>query len=188
MTNKMPQKNVNADSCVVLPLSGDMDVSGFDCGDADLNDFLQTDALKNQKEWFSVTKVLFLDDALAGYFTIVADTLHKGRVAEPDAVSGYPYQKYPAVKLARLAVDVRFQHQGIGSILMEEFFDAAYSCVEGDGGRFLTVDSVPSARTFYERFGFRAVSSLADEETVPMYLDFYKFYLLSREIFESRSV
>ena len=86
---------MNPESCVVLLLSGDMDVSGFDCGDTDLNDFLQTDALKNQKEWFSVTKVLFLDDTLAGYFTIVADTLHKGRVAEPDAVSGYPYQKYP---------------------------------------------------------------------------------------------
>ena len=72
----MPQMKVNADSCVVLPLSGDVDVSGFDCGDADLNDFLQIDALKNQKEWFSVTKVLFLD-GIPALKTQIEEIIHE---------------------------------------------------------------------------------------------------------------
>jgi len=75
-------------------------LSSFDCGNADLNDFLKNDALKNQKERFSVTRLLFSDGHLVGFFSTTPDTLHKGRVNLSDKIPEYPYEKYPAIKLA----------------------------------------------------------------------------------------
>lgn len=158
-------------------ISNETDTSSFDCGDDDLNDFLQSDALQNQEDWLSRTHILYSTENLpVGYFTITLDTLHKGRLALSDKIADYPYQKYPAVKLARLAVDRRFQNRGIGKLLMKHFFIAAYTLMKEGGGRFITVDAKNSALGFYQRFGFRAVPSQKNNEIVSMYLDFRKYY------------
>lgn len=160
-------------------LSKTIDTSSFDCGDDDLNDFLQTDALKNQNEWLSVTKVLVQNQRVVGYFTITPDTLHKGRIDFSDKLAGYPYQKYPAIKLARLAVDKRYQHKGIGKMLMSEFFSSALDAVSINGGRFITVDAKNSARSFYEMYNFKLVTSQKISPIISMYLDFRSFYTKS---------
>ncbi len=103
----------------IQPLNSDVNTDSFDCGNDELNDFLQTDALQNQDDWLSITKVMYIDTTLIGYFTLIADTLHKERMELPDKLADYPYQKYPAIKLARLAIDKRYQHQGYGSELMQ---------------------------------------------------------------------
>ena len=158
-------------------LTGADNLAAFDCTDKDLNEFLTTDALQNYKDWLSVTHLLFnAENIPVGYFTITLDTLHKGRIALHDKLNGYPYQKYPAIKLARLAVDKRYQHRGIGTILMKYFFIEAYSLMKTGGGRFITVDAKNSAKGFYEQFGFRTVPSQKDAEIISMYLDFYKYY------------
>lgn len=158
-------------------ISDKTDVSSFNCGDDDLNDFLLSDALQNQEDWLSRTHILCSAENIPmGYFTITLDTLHKGRLALSDKIGGYPYQKYPAVKLARLAVDTRFQNCGIGKLLMKHFFIAAYGLMKEGGGRFITVDAKNSARGFYQRFGFRAVPSQKNDEIISMYLDFQKYY------------
>ena len=162
----------------MVPLSAEADVSDFDCGNEDLNDFLKSDALNNVKDWISVTHLMYVENELAGFFTITPDTLHKGRIELSDKLDDYPYQKYPAIKLARIAVDKRFQHMGYANELMNEFFEVARDAVDVEGGRFLTVDAKKGVTGFYEKFGFRAVTSAKANETVPMYLDFFKYYNL----------
>lgn len=41
-----------------------------------LNDYLKNDALKNQDNWLSVTRLMYSDEHLIGFYTIVPDTLH----------------------------------------------------------------------------------------------------------------
>jgi len=161
----------------LVQLSSKTKVSDFDCGNQDLNEFIQEDALKNQNIWLSVTMTLEGDDgSLLGFYTITPDTLHKGRIDITDKIAEYPYQKYPAIKLARLAVDKRYQGKGIGDRLMKEFFMHAWKFAMQGGGRFITVDAKNTAVSFYKLYDFRAVSSHENEEIVPMYLDFYKSY------------
>ena len=160
----------------IRQLTQSTNVSSFDCGIPELNDFLQRDAYKNQTEWLSVTKVMYLDDKLVGYFTITPDTLHKGRIDISDKLNDYPYQKYPAVKLARLAVDYRYQHRGLGKALMREFFYTAHQIAKIEGSRFITVDAKTEAKTFYQMYLFVPVISGTDSEIIPMYLDFKRFY------------
>lgn len=160
----------------IRQLTQSADVSGFDCGIPELNDFLQRDAYRNQAEWLSVTKVMYLGDVLIGYFTITPDTLHKGRIDISDKLNDYPYQKYPAVKLARLAVDCRYQHRGFGKALMREFFYTALQITKIEGSRFITVDAKTEAKDFYQMYLFVPVTSSTDTDIIPMYLDFKRFY------------
>ncbi|HJJ28634.1 MAG TPA: GNAT family N-acetyltransferase [Methanocorpusculum sp.] len=160
----------------LVRLSRKYDVSQFDCGIEDLNDFLKNDACKNQDDWISKTWLLYEGNQLLGYFTLIADTLHKGNIFLNDKIADYPYVKYPCIKLARLAVDSRFQHRGIGTELIIRFFEKAREVVECEGGRFITVDAKASACGFYEGFGFVQALSRRSEEIIPMYMDFYKYY------------
>lgn len=161
-------------SYTLVPLSTSAELDGFTCGNDDLDDFLKNDAFENQSAWLSATRLLYDADNLVGYFTLTADTLHKERIAEPDRVNDYTYAKYPCIKLARLAVDRRYQHRGIGSELMMYFFKTARDIVQYEGGRFITVDAKNTATGFYESFGFVKVTSQKAAEFVAMYIDFYK--------------
>lgn len=70
-----------------LSLLSDADnLTDFDCGDADLNEFLQNDAKENQKNWLSATRILYDNNKIIGYFTLIADTLNRERVNETDRV------------------------------------------------------------------------------------------------------
>lgn len=156
-----------------LSLLSDADnLTDFDCGDADLNEFLQNDAKENQKNWLSATRILYDNNKIIGYFTLIADTLNRERVNEPDRVEGYTYSKYSCIKLARLAVDKRYQNQGIGKELMIYVFAIARKIVNYEGGKFLTVDAKNSAVDFYRKFGFVPVRSQKNADTIPMYADF----------------
>lgn len=151
-------------------------LNDFDCGDDDLNDYLKNDALKNQKSWLSVTRLMYSGEQLIGFYTVVPDTLHRGRIELSDKIADYPYQKYPAIKLARFAVDKKYQHQGFGKELMGDFFETARDAVWIEGGRFITVDAKSGAVGFYSSYGFHPVASASRDDIVPMYLDFFKFY------------
>jgi len=153
----------------IIPLTSNINISSFDCGIFDLNDFFQNEALKNQNDWLSLTMVMIGNDAsLLGFYTLTPDTLHRGRIDISDKIADYPYQKYPAIKLARFAIDKRYQRNGFGSKLMKEFFLHAWRFVQNGGGRFITVDAKNSAIDFYQTFGFKVVEGKEDEIIVPM--------------------
>lgn len=153
-------------------LSDTVILRDFDCGDEDLNDFLKNDAGENQKNWLSAARILYDNNKITGYFTPIADTLNREHVNETDRVEGYTYSKYSCIKLARLAVDKRYQKQGIGKELMIYVFAIARKIVNYDGGKSLTVDAKNSAVDFYRKFGFVPVRSQKNADTIPMYADF----------------
>ena len=166
---------------ILKTLQNTSDTTSFDCGDSDLNEFLKEDAVNNKNDWLSVTKILCEDEKIIGFFTITPDTLHKGRINLQDKLQGYQYGKYPAIKLARLAVDKQYQGKGIGKLLMKSFFKIARDIVDFEGGRFITVDAKQNAVTYYRQYGFVHALGKANETIVPMYLDFHAFYQKSME-------
>lgn len=153
-------------------LKADDNVSDFDCGDNDLNEFLKYDALNNQNGWLSATHVLCDGEKIIGFFTLVADTLQKDKIAEADRVDEYSYPKYSCIKLARLAVDKAYQGCGVGTELMIYAFAVGRKIVLYEGGKFFTVDAKNTAVGFYKKIGFVPVRSQKAAETVSMYADF----------------
>src|SRR3546814_20053741 len=64
----------------------------------------------------------------------------------------YPYHHYPAVKIARLAVDQRVQKMGLGEGLVNLAVGQAKNIIcPAVGCRFITVDSKKQSVDFYRR-------------------------------------
>lgn len=74
-------------------------ISFFSCRNEDLNDFLKSDAKKSQEDLISRTCLCLWQNSILGYLTLVTDTIEVKLIEKDDCVDGYPYPRYPSIKL-----------------------------------------------------------------------------------------
>jgi GNAT superfamily N-acetyltransferase len=141
----------------------------FNCSSSELNDFLKNDALADQNNMISRTGLCFWKGQLVGYVALLADTIEAKAVI--DGLEHYEYRKYPGVKVARLAVDSRFERKGIGTYLLAAALGKTQFVCENIGCRYLLVDSKKDSIGFYQRNGFKLVEKYKNREFIPMYLN-----------------
>ncbi|EHQ35530.1 GNAT family N-acetyltransferase [Methanoplanus limicola] len=149
------------------------DISGFECDNPDLNDFLYTDAIHYQEERLAVTRLIHLQNNVVGYFTLVSDSIEVAAIHSDDGNFEYPYRRYPALKIARLATDSHYQKQGIGRAMLLKTMQIAIVLSGYIGVRILTVDSKHDSVEFYEKFGFKRATR-KNHETISLYRDFHR--------------
>lgn len=154
---------------VILPLNETDDLSSFNCKSEELNDFLKTNAWADQNNLVNRTRLCFCSDYLAGFYSLAADTIEAKSVI--DGIESYQYRKYPAVKIARLAIDSRFERHGIGTFLMKIILAQVISICDNIGCRYLLVDSKLESIGFYEKFEFKVAEKNKKTDFVPMYLN-----------------
>jgi GNAT superfamily N-acetyltransferase len=148
------------------------DLSDFDSGNEELNDFLKNDSIRDQRNLISKTHLCLWKDHLAGFITLVADSVQVKRIDRSDYMNGYRYSVYPCLLIGRLAVDSRFQRSGVGNFLLSLALGLA---IDGPiGCRYLSVDSKVDAVTFYQDAGFRFMEKQASRQYPRMYLNVYK--------------
>ena len=150
-------------------LSKDKDLSSFSCSSQELNDFLKNDALIAQNNMISRTHLCFWKDELVGFFTLIADTIEASAVT--DGLERYEYRKYSSVKIARLAVDSKFERKGIGTYLLLAAIGKTLEVCENVGCRYILVDSKRDSIGFYQKNEFKLVEKYKNREFVPMYLN-----------------
>lgn len=96
------------------------------------------------------------------------------RPSETSATS--KYEAFPAVKIARLAVDKRLQGNGIGSKFLDWCINhIKLAIMPHVGCRFLVVDAKQDSVTFYKKLGFillNTESNLVDEHPL-MFFDLF---------------
>ena len=154
-------------------LSDRNELVSFSCTNSDLNDFLKNDSLRNQGDLISKTYLCYYENHLVGYFTITTDTLQVKSIELSDCADDFPYPKYPAVKLARLATDQMYQRRGIGTYMLLGAVGLAIEVASLAGCRYITVDSKPESVEFYVKHGFKVVKSGAKRDYVPLYLNMH---------------
>lgn len=131
--------------------------SGFDCGTPALNKYLTDTASQHEARNVTRTCCGERDGALAGYYSLTNASVDVSTLP-PDTINKYklPTHLLPVVRLARLAVDSRFQGQGLGQILLVDTMARVIRVAELSGCIGLTVDAKDDkAAGFYEGFGFR---------------------------------
>ncbi len=160
------------------------DIKPFQCGDADLNEFLFEDAKHFQKELMAITYLLeYMEkNQTVAYFSLLADKI----IFNPDEKGVWnklnrniPNSKrrrsYPAVKIGRLAVNEFYSGEGIGTFILDNI-KYAFANVKRLGCRFITVDALSTAVTFYEKNGFRFFTEQDKyDETRLMFFDLKTF-------------
>lgn len=159
----------------VIPLSKEYEFKSFDCGNADLNDFLFNDSKAYLKHLRYTTTLLETDNQIIAYYSLANDLLNvsdrqdfedemklcKEKI-DFDFWEKFLNQKmYPAAKIGRLAVDVKFQDQGIGTLLIKSLV-RSFIKKNKTGCQFITVDAINdnTQRTikFYENNGFKLLT------------------------------
>jgi GNAT superfamily N-acetyltransferase len=147
------------------------DVSRFESRSADLNAFLKENALENQKELVNKTFICCHFNQLVGYITFTTDIIEKREVRKEGRI-GVPYKEYPAIKIARLAVDKKYERRGVGRFLLLAAVGKAFKISDEVGCRFITVDSKQDSIEFYEKRGGFELAKNTKNDTYPtMYLD-----------------
>ncbi|HWK70766.1 MAG TPA: GNAT family N-acetyltransferase [Burkholderiaceae bacterium] len=132
----------------------------FDCGEAELNEFLQTKAAKHQTQRMSRTFVLIDDAAPAdviGYYTLSNCQIAREAVSANDARQ-LPLHPVPAILLGRLAVDRRAHGSGLGLLLLMDSIKRCVLVGQQTGVFALVVDAKhDKAKSFYIRYGFTVI-------------------------------
>jgi GNAT superfamily N-acetyltransferase len=97
-------------------LTAEHDLSGFDCGVPELDDWLRRRALQNEASRASRTFVVVADGRVVGYYALatgaVAHRAATGRVRRN--------MPEPVMVLARLAVDREYRGFGLGAGLLRD--------------------------------------------------------------------
>lgn len=153
------------------PLGSHHDRTVFDCGVEALDRYLRHQAGQDVRN--KVATVLVMVDTesglIAGYYTLSASSiaLKSLPIEIQRNLPRYPMQ--PAILLGRLAVDRRYQGQGLGELLLFNALRRSLALSDELAAMAVVVDAKDDhARTFYERFGFLR---LADDEgrlVIPM--------------------
>lgn len=164
----------------------DSDIKPFKCSDDDLNGFLVDDAKNYFRELLASTYIL--EDVTSGmtaaYYSLLTDSISFNAETMEKSTwnrinrkipNGKRRGHYPALKIGRLAVAEMYAGKGLGSDIIELI---KYTAVKDKkyGCRFLTLDAYKNAVAFYEKCGFKLLSS-SDENDVTrsMYYDLKKF-------------
>jgi len=161
----------------VLPLSEEYDLSRFCSTNAELNDFLNNDALTSQDVLISRTYLCYRGESLVGFLTLVTDTIEVKLVEASDGVDGYQYSRYPCIKIARVAVDREYTGKGIGRFLLLWAVGTVYRVSRVVGCRYITVDAKKESIQFYQKNGFKLIKKYAERNFPPMYLNMYPIIL-----------
>lgn len=136
---------------------------GFSCGDADLDDFIRSDALRLHALNVARTYVAHYDAHACGYVALMADAIVRKpnerkriRATDGSALTFEDHPVVPALKIARLAVNksTRDGCRGIGEALVRFSFLTGLDLAELAGCRLLTLDAYPESLGFYQRLGF----------------------------------
>jgi predicted N-acetyltransferase YhbS len=131
--------------------------AGFDCGSLALNQYLTKTASQHEARNITRTFCGVRDGELFGFYALTNSDVDVS-VLSSEVVRKYklPTHRLPVVRLARLAVDLRFQGQGLGQSLMIDAMSKVVRVAESSGCIGLVVDAKDErAAAYYERFGFR---------------------------------
>lgn len=139
-------------------LTEEHDLSEFDCGDEDLNNFLKDDALTQQKAMLNVTKLIMFEGKIIGYASILTDSISLKDIKNEELKIeikeklGIKKKKItlPGVKIGRLAIDKEYTGKGLGTHIMDSILGNLKLKSENDiGFRFIIVDGYVKAFNFY---------------------------------------
>ena len=155
----------------LIRLEPDTEILPFDCGDTDLNGFLFDDAKNYSKDLIAVTYLIQENDMTIAYFNYLNDKISHtdldGSIEKFAARVGIillpkeksHYKSYPAVKIGRLAVHIDYQKGGGYGKKIINFTKGLFTNKNKTGCKFITVDAYRDSLTFYEKMGFKYLSS-----------------------------
>jgi hypothetical protein len=163
---------------VLIRLTSEYQFKSFNCGDNDLNDFLLNAAKSYARKLLAVTYILENDQEIIAFFSLLNDKI---TIADVDSgsqwkklfkrVTGKNFSSHPAIKIGRLGVSNNFKGLGIGRTTLD-YIKELFITNNRTGCRYITVDAYGASLEFYEKNGFKYLSTKDEgHDTRLMYFD-----------------
>lgn len=143
----------------------------FDSGDDDLNEFLYEESSNYCKSNLAVVYLIFYEKKLVAYFSLSSDSIKINKKLN------IKLKYYPSMKIGRLAVDKKFQSNGIGSWIIRWVIGFTIKVRWSQGIRYISVDAYNNKNTlnFYSKNEFLIYGKIKKNmKIVPMYFDINK--------------
>ncbi len=135
-------------------LSSDHSLNDFDCGNLTLDKWLKRYAMLNQQANSARTFVVCKEKSVIGFYALSVGSIEY-ETAGKRIKKGLARHPIPVMILARLAVDLKFQGQGVGSGLLKDAVLRTLEAADLAGIRAIFVQAKDEkARRFYERSDF----------------------------------
>jgi len=134
-------------------LNSEHDVSAFDCGVPELDDWLKRRARQNEDSGASRTFVITAGRRVVGYYALATGAV--SRVKATGRLRRNMPEPIPVMVLARLAVDHEHQGTGLGAALLKDALLRTLQASEIAGIRAVLLHAISeSSKRFYLHYGF----------------------------------
>lgn len=138
------------------------DLSQFNSGKESLDYWLKKYAWSSQSANTAKTYVVHRDNRGVGYYSLAAGNVSVDQAPTRMAKGQPKTRPIPVILLARLAVDVSEQGEGLGGALLKNALLRSHQAADDIGARAVLVDALDdNARNFYLHYNFEP--SLVDE-------------------------
>lgn len=164
----------------LIRLSEDHPILPFDCGDADLNDFLLTDAKPAGSTLLATTYLIEFEGGTRAFFSLSNDKISYEdcdsnrrfkKLFQSKLAKSKQFKSYPAVKIGRFAIDLTMQKNGLGTKLLD-YIKGSFVNNNKTGCMYITVDAYRQSLAFYSKNDFVFLNSNDEgQETRLMYYD-----------------
>ena len=140
------------------------DRASFNCGEAELNVFLQTQAAKHMKVGISKTMLLPAFVPLSGgkypicaFYTIAPSSIRKDTLPKALAKK-LPHYPVPVFLLTQMAVHLKYHGQGLGKITLIKALEYVWEINHKMRAFAVIVDCLnKNAEQFYSKYGFKTL-------------------------------
>jgi GNAT superfamily N-acetyltransferase len=105
-------------------------------------------------------------EEVIGFFSVAMDSIKEEKLEE-----SFKIMNIPAFKIARLAIDTKYQKTGIGRILLTTILAEAKKVSNIIGCRLVTVDSKRESMDFYLKHKFKHTEKSEKQIYPTLYLD-----------------
>ncbi len=135
------------------PVRADHHLADFDSGETTLDDWLKRRALDNDQCGASRTFVVHQENIVIGYYSLATGSITSQQA--PGKIKRNMPNPIPVMVLGRLAIDKRWQGQGIGPALLKDALLRTIKVSCDAGIKALLVHALSNmAKHFYKRYGF----------------------------------
>ena len=140
------------------PLNSTHKKTDFSCGKEILDTYIQKQASQDVKRKLSACFVINETETnlIKGYYTLSNNSVPSESI--PDQIRKKlprAYESIPTTLLGRLAIDDRFQGQGIGKLILIDALKRSYEISKTIGSFAVVVDPIDQyAENFYNKYGF----------------------------------
>lgn len=131
------------------PLAKQHKLGNFSCGISSLDSWLKNKARRNENARASRTYVLCTDnDEVIGYYALAAGSILPNQAT--GKVRRNMPNPIPVMVLGRLAIDSRFQGQGLGDALLRDAISRILQAADIAGIKAIIVHAIsPQAKEYY---------------------------------------